>query len=264
MILSEIVGAVDVQRSAPNRFFGVVIAYVEDVVDPKGLGRVKVNIPELFSDETKETIHVTEERQERQAHSYFARIATLMAGGKRGAFFIPERGDEVLLAFEQGDMSRPIVIGAMWNHEDKPPVAMDSEGKNDIRAIYTRSGHKIVFDDSDDKPSIQIEDKTGKNFIHIDSESSAMTIKVEGDLTIEAGGEIKMNAKKSIEIKATKDLTLSADGSGTLKAGGQLDVKSDKASVGVDGKISVDVKSKMISVVGSAATEIKGKLVKIN
>ena len=64
----------------------------------------------------------------------WARIATLMAGKERGTYFIPEVGDEVLVAFEHGDIHYPYIIGSLWNGKEKP-FETNSDGKNNLRVI---------------------------------------------------------------------------------------------------------------------------------
>ena len=193
----------------------------------------------------------------------------LMAGAKRGTFFIPEVNDEVLVAFEHGDLDRPYIVGMLWNKEDMPPEEMDSDGKNHIRAIYSRASqatnasHRIVFDDSDDTPSIRIEDNTGENYILIDSKENAMTIKVKGDLAIEAGGKITIKAEKDIAIETKANLEAKAKSNTSLQSGGPMDIKSD-AKVAIDGSMSAELTAKTVAVKGSAMTEVKGGLVKIN
>ena len=106
---------------------GVVVGVVTDVEDPEGEGRVEVNFPWLDED----------------TRSMWAPVAAPMAGPGRGAFFMPERGDEVLLAFEHNDFDHPYVIGFLWNGEDAPP-------SEDVRQRIIRSvnGHTIRFVDS--------------------------------------------------------------------------------------------------------------------
>ena len=133
------------------KIYGAVTGFVQDVKDPLGLGRVKVDFPWL-AEEKDDTVSI--EDDEKRAHSYWARVATLMAGKERGSYFVPEIGDEVLVLFGHGELDRPYIVGVLWNKEDKPPEEMDADGKNDVRAIHTRSGHKLIFNDSEDKPSI--------------------------------------------------------------------------------------------------------------
>lgn len=190
---------------------GVVSGIVIDNKDPEGMGRVKLTFPWRAN----------------EGQSYWARIATPMAGTERGTYFLPEVGDEVLVAFEDGDIHYPYVLGALWSAQEKPPED-NADGKNDIRKIRSRSGHEIVLDDSDSEgkvevgtnaghrvvlddstggEKIRIEDRTGKNTVEFDSNagsvtvSSAATIRVEsplieikgdGNVTVEAGGILSL------------------------------------------------------------------------
>ena len=116
--------------SSGGKIEGVMVGVVTNNKDPDGLGRLRVRLPVRESNDD----------------SYWARIATLMGGNGRGTFFLPEVGDEVLLAFDHGNGDYPYVIGGLWNGEDKPPET-NSDGKNNIRKIRSRSGHEILFND---------------------------------------------------------------------------------------------------------------------
>lgn len=243
-----------------SRIYGVVTGLVEDLKDPLNLGRVKVIFPWL-AEQKEETAHI--EDGEARTHSYWARVATLMAGKRRGMFIIPEVGDEVLVAFEHGQLDRPVVIGMLWNKEDPPPEKMDAAGKNDIRSIHTRSGHQVVFDDSDDQPSILIVDKTGKNRIFIDSKENRMAIEVQGDLTITVGGKLAITAQTGITIESSADISAKAQANLNLEATAAFGAKgASKAALESSGQ--TEVKGTAVSVNGSGITEVKGGLVKIN
>ncbi len=248
------------QNRSKSRIYGVVTGLVQDIKDPLNLGRVKVIFPWL-AEQGEDTVHVKE--QDTRAHSYWARIATLMAGKERGSWVLPELNDEVLVAFEHGQIDRPVVIGMLWNKEDIPPETMDADGKNDIRSFRSRSGHRVVFDDSDDKPSILIVDKTKKNSIFIDSTKNSMEIKIDGDLTIDVGGKITITAKADISMETKANLSIQATGNGKLETTGPLDVKSN-AKLALDGGGQAELKAATVSVNGSGMAELKGGLVMIN
>lgn len=205
MSLIEDIG---IEELRSNRLNGVAPAIVTNNQDPEGLGRVKVSFPWL-SDENE---------------TDWVRVATLMAGPERGSFFLPEVGDEVLVAFEHGDINAPYVIGMLWNGQQKPPET-NSDGKNNIRKIRSRSGHEIVFDDDDTAKKEKIEihtkaghrivlddsaggekievvDKTGSNRIVIDS--------VKNSIGIECGMQLKIKAQ-TVEIEGTASLTLKSN-----------------------------------------------------
>lgn len=109
------------------KFTGVMVATVSDVNDPNGLGRIRVDYPWLGG----------------TSESQWAPIAAPMAGGKRGMFFLPEVGDEALVAFDHGDISQAVVIGFLWNGRDLPPSTSVRE-----RVIRSVNGHTIRFLDS--------------------------------------------------------------------------------------------------------------------
>jgi uncharacterized protein involved in type VI secretion and phage assembly len=243
-----------------SRIYGVVNGIVEDLKDPLNLGRVKVIFPWL-AEQKEETVHI--EDNEERAHSYWARMATLMAGKGRGSWVVPEVDDEVLVAFEHGQLDRPVVIGMLWNKDDMPPESMDADGKNDIRSFRSRSGHRVVFDDNKDKPSILIVDKTGKNSIFIDSTKNNMDIKVEGDLTITVGGKLAITAKTGITIESSADVSVKAQSNMNLEATSAFGAKGNtKASL--ESSAQTEVKGSAVSVNGSVVTEVKGGIVKIN
>ncbi len=179
---------------------GVVIGVVTNNKDDDGLNRVKVAFPWLSDDE----------------ESHWARVACFMAGEKRGALFLPEVGDEVLVAFEHGDINRPYVIGALWNGVDKPPLT-NADGKNNVRLIQSRSGHTIMLDDTDGSERIEIKDKTGKNAIAWDTASNTITISTDKDISLKAPkGAIALEAQE-ISLKSSSNLSVEANGTTTVK-----------------------------------------------
>lgn len=243
-----------------RRMNAVAVGEVSEIRDPLGLGRVKVDFSWLAEDNEDAVVI---DKNDRRAHSYWARVATMMGGGGRGSYFIPDVGEEVLVAFEHGELDRPIVIGVLWNKEAKPPEKMDDEGKNNIRGIYTRTKHKIVLDDSEDKSSILIVDSTGNNRILIDRVNRKMELAVDGDMTIKATGNIEISAgqnltitaKQNVEVKASMDATIEAGKAATLKGNTQVTVEAS---------VKTEIKGVTVGVKGSGLTEIQGGLVKIN
>jgi uncharacterized protein involved in type VI secretion and phage assembly len=184
---------------------GVAIAVVTQNKDDLGLCRVKVQYP--WHDKPRE--------------SYWARLATPMAGKERGLALIPEVGDEVLVAFEREDLRFPYILGALWNGQDKPPLAND-DGKNDKRILQSRKKHYLLFDDGArgvvelkhekgrkvvfDDNGFAVQDESG-NVVKVDSNSGAMTIEAKGQLNIKAAS-ITIEATGTIELKASATMTI--------------------------------------------------------
>lgn len=77
-----------------------------------------------------------------------ARMSSFMAGRGRGAYFHPEVGDEVVVGFERGNLSRPVILGALWSDIDPAPDQADTSSANNVRTIVSRAGHELTFDDS--------------------------------------------------------------------------------------------------------------------
>jgi uncharacterized protein involved in type VI secretion and phage assembly len=183
-----------------GRMYGVAVGLVTNNKDPDDLGRVRMKFPWLSDDH----------------ESNWARVATVMAGPNRGAYFLPEVDDEVLVAFEHGDVRFPYVLGAMWNGQDKPP-ANNSDGKNNIRVMHSRSGHLIRLDDSDGSEKIEIIDKTGNNSLTIESSNN--------NITLTCTGKIKLQATQGIEITSDADVKIQANTSMNLEASGETVLK---------------------------------------
>lgn len=173
------------QPAAPaisGRNFGVYIARVLDNVDPIDAARVKVQFP----------------WEEGGSESNWAPVAMPHAGDGRGLYFIPEIGDEVLVAFEQGDPNRPIVLGSLWNGNDKPPnegLHGDEQGNNDIKRIVTKSGNRFVMDDIDGKETIVVATPQHIRISMFEGDQTLL-IHSDGDINIHAGGTVHIKCNQ--------------------------------------------------------------------
>ena len=192
-----------------GRITGVVIGIVTNNNDPDRLGRVKMRFPWLSG----------------STESHWARVAAPMAGNGRGLFFLPEVDDEVLVLFERGDVRFPFVIGALWNGKDPAPAG-NSDGKNALRVIKSRSGHLIRFDDSEDARKIEIVDAASTNRIVIDTSTDTVTITADKNIVLEAPqGDIRLTAKQVL-IAASKRADIKGD-TMTIAMQGSLVLKGE-------------------------------------
>ena len=210
----SITGILEPARRDESKIYGVVVGIVTNNKDPDGLARVKVKIPRISGED----------------ESNWARIVSFMAGKERGAFFLPEVDDEVLVAFEYGDINNPYIIGSLWNGKDKSPLAND-DGKNNIRMLKSRSGHIIRLDDTDGKEKIEIVDKSEKNTVVIDTKDNKISIKSEKDIEISApNGKVKIEAS-DIEVKSKASTKVEASAGMDLKASGSLNIKGATVNI---------------------------------
>jgi uncharacterized protein involved in type VI secretion and phage assembly len=189
-----------------GRLYGCVVGVVTDNKDPDNLGRVKVRLPWLSADE----------------ESAWARIATLFAGKERGAFFLPEVDDEVLVAFEHGDPRVPYVLGGLWNGKDLPPET-NANGQNDKRLLTSRSGLRILLDDTAGGEKVEIADKDGEVKVVVDMAGKKVTIS--------SGGDIEISAPRGAVTIKGQTITLEASGQAGIKATGALDVEGQMVNI---------------------------------
>jgi phage protein D/phage baseplate assembly protein gpV len=222
------------QQRAPS---GVVIGKVSDNNDPEKLGRVRLMLPWLSDDYV----------------SAWARTVQAGAGKDRGTLIVPEVGDEVLVVFEQGDLSRPYVLGGLYNGVDLP----DSKGIEPIdsgsgavnrRSIVSRKGHRIDLLDQDGKAEgITLATGDGKLSVTVDATSTTITVHADGTVKIEGSqGIVIDSAAAKLELKGG-EISVSATGNLQLKG----------ANTTLEGSAKAEVK-------GGALCSVSAALVKIN
>lgn len=185
-----------VGRAVDLRRFGVHPAVVTDIVDPDAQGRVRIRLP--WSPDSGAA-----------AYEAWARLATLMAGAGRGSWFVPDIGDEVLVAFEAGDASRPYVVGALWNGEDDPPATMDGAGANDEKVLRSRNGVRITMDDGSGQERLELETPAGQRVvlrdgpgrIEIEDANGNRAVFEPSGVTVTSAAQVKVEAS-TVEISA--------------------------------------------------------------
>jgi uncharacterized protein involved in type VI secretion and phage assembly len=191
---------------ATGRIYGVAIGVVTANDDPDSLGRVKVKLPWLPN----------------ESESAWARVVTFMAGKSRGAVFLPEPDDEVLVAFEHGDPRFPYVLGALHNGKDTAPYA-NPDGKNNLRLLHSRGGMTLTFDDTEGSEKLTLADKDAKESIVINMASKKITLTSSGDVELSA-------AQGAVKIKG-QTLSIETSDGAAIKAGGTLDLKGQTVNV---------------------------------
>lgn len=244
----------DYRRPDPD----MLLAEVFDNADPLGQGRIKVKFKWVC-----ETNDPTE----------WLRVITPDAGSSdkvtknRGFVFIPEKGDQVIIGFEDGNIARPIVMGSVFHGKN----GIGGSSNNDRKSLTSKSGHTISLDDSG---GILVKDKTDLNFIAIDGKN-AITINTDNNITLQTGKVMIIMDKekdqiiiqaKNIEIRAADDFKLTGDGApsknGSIEFEEQLQISS-KNKLSLVGESTAKINGKEVSIVGGK-TIIDGSPVKIN
>ncbi len=199
---------------------GVVPAIVTNARDPDNLCRVKLKFP--WMSDTFETDWV--------------RTVQPGAGAGRGAMILPEVNDEVLVAFERGDIRRPYVIGGLYNGVDKPPSVPGplidaNSGKVDLRGFVSRTGHRLLFSDASGKERVELQTGDGKFVVLLDKAKTVIEITSGGKVIIKGSGDVEIASDANVKLKAGANLD--------IEAGGQLKVKGAQVSVEASGPAAV-------------------------
>lgn len=198
-----------------KKIFGVSVATVLSNFDCTGEARVMLMLPWL------------------PGFTPWARIASPMAGMGRGTYFIPQPGDEVLVAFNHGDVREPYVLGTCWNTVDKPPALAPTDPVTK-RKIRTPLGHELSFDEVAQSVTLS---SNLMSTVTLDPEKAELstplatvTVDKAGGVTIKAATKITLEAPV-IEIKAKLLLTAESSGSATFKANGTCALKGGMVNI---------------------------------
>lgn len=233
----------------------MLVGIVTNNQDPDKLGRVKVKFPTLTEAD----------------ESNWARVVGVGAGANRGFDCLPEVDDEVLVAFEHGDIHRPYVIGGVWNGTDAPPtVVTDSVvgGKVRLRTFKTRVGHQLQFVEEDKgavKKGVYLNTIDGHN-LQLDDSSKVISLTSTGDITVKTGTS---GTAENLTINAA-NMTLTATTKITLEVGSNKIVISNTgvviegAQVQIKGTATAKMEAPVINVEATGPNTIKGGIVDVN
>ena len=179
---------------------------VVENADPLGLGRVRVQMmwQEAGSEKTP-----------------WIRLLQPHSGSGKGFYFVPEIGEEVLVGFQGGNAEKPYVIGTQYNGKEKSGYA---DKENSIKAVHTRSGHKLVFTEDE---SILIIDKSG-NEILLDTKGSNITITAPETMTLNAKN-LNINVSQNMTTNVGNNMITNVTNDTTISIGGnhQIDIEKD-------------------------------------
>lgn len=246
---SSLVDALSTQASSSFRRQGIVIGVVTKVGNPNGSpGEVKVAYKSAGD----------------QVESNWARVVTVGAGNGRGATFIPEINDEVIVGFEGGDSRRPIVLGGVYNGQDVPVEFGVANSKVNKRRITSRAGHFLEFGDGDATADQHISFTLAgaEHQIVLGKEKFEATVPSGKPMTIKSGNSsIAIGADGSITIQGQK-ITLKAD----------TDVEISGVNVTTKASVKAETSATQIAIKASATGEVssggmmsvKGAMVAVN
>lgn len=239
MSLYDVIGDISERRITQSemgdtRVNGVMVGIVAKNYDKDMPGRVCVTIPT---------------RDEKANELQWARQVQPSSGAEWGSYFLPEVGDQVLLAFECGNIEKPYVIGCIPKDNSKV-LSKSADEHNQFKRIITRHGSVIAFEDNKDgdgekdkitiqtagkahtilmdneNKTIRISDKDKENMLELKTEDGAMSIKAKSKLTIQVGsikmtlngesGTMKIEADE-LNIQTSRQFKVKTDGAMKLE-----------------------------------------------
>ncbi|MFI5178244.1 MAG: phage baseplate assembly protein V [Vicinamibacterales bacterium] len=237
-------------RALDQRYFGVVEALVsENAGDDAKEGRVKVKFPWFDGD------MVTE----------WCRVAQIYAGNGYGGFWVPEVGDEVLVGFIHGDMRFPVILGGLYNGQDKPSTSREQD--KDQKLFRTKGGHELLFDDTSGQQKVKTTTNAG-HVLDMDDDNKKVTLATTGGhqavlddqqktVTIQTSGSNEIvldDNSKTITIQTAGGAVITLDGSGNKITVQATTVDVQATTVNVQGT-TVNVEATTIKLGGSAASQ---------
>jgi len=266
-------------ETGDNRIWGVMVGIVAKNYDPDSSkaggsssgvnamdGRVCVTIPTRNKDANE---------------LKWARVAMPSGGSKWGHYFLPEVGDQVLLAFEGGNIEKPYVIGCVPKATDA--FLKDSVDKeNQFKRIVTRHGTKIVFEDNstdekglkdkltietaqqklqilmdNENEKIRIGDKAKEDFLEMTTTegSGTLMVQIKSKITLKVGDKITMTLNGESGAVSIQADSISLEGTNRVQLKSDSSIKAEGAQIGVNGSSSLKLESGgMASLAGSTVS----------
>ncbi len=230
---------------------GISLAKVVNIKDPKNYGRVKCK-------------YITADKNAGETGWIYC--VTPFGGKEYGCFFHPNVNDIVALAYQNGDIHRPFVIGRLWVQDSTPPVAVQN-GKNEEYKIITPNKSYIDFFDGQGKEKITAGTPANRT-ITLDDGNQTITV-TDGKSTISIGsqnGITEITCEKKLVIKVGSGVTIECDGmQGTvsINANKSVEVSAAQYSVKSSGTAEINANGS-VTVKSSGMMTVQGSVTKIN
>lgn len=189
--------------------------------------------------------------------SCWIRVIQPWTGKGWGAASIPRVGEEVVVAFLDGDVDRPIVTGRVFNADRMPPEELaDGQAKTIFRTRSTKGGdvdsfHELTFDDTKDAELIYLHSE--RDFSRVVENNDSLQVGFDkqdsGDQTIEIYND--QNLKVGIGSGVGSQITeIGQDRTTTIDAGddtltindGDQNVTAPNGSIAIEAGTSITLK----------------------
>ncbi len=204
----------------------------------------------------KVQFHWDREGQSDISSSCWMRVGTFWAGKNWGAIHIPRIGQEVIVAFEEGDVDYPIIVGSVYNADMMPPYTLpDNKSQSGVKSRSTKGGGPPNYNE------IRFEDKKGSEELLIHAELD-LTREVERDEKLTVGRDLTEDIGRSQRTEAQKSIEIIVGQSSIKLEPTQITIKTVKLTV--ETQVQTQMNSKMTNIESTGITVIKGGMVQIN
>lgn len=217
--------------------------------------QVKVQLATLYEEGFNET---------------WAYLAIPFGGEQYGFHFVPEVGEQVLIAFPYGEL--PIVVASVCGSKEAPPECSDNP-ENHVKVLKTKGGNLLRINDkkdhteilvqtaggailhfTDEDEKITVADKDNKNTIVLDAKNGDVTVSADKSVAIKVGGTAVLEAdKSSLTLKSSK-ISIQAD-QALEEKGGQLKMSGQTAELNASGQVTIS---------SNGMTQVTGSILKLN
>ena len=217
-----LLGAMGAERGTgqPDIAGQLVLGLVTNNDDPDGMGRIRVRYPVLGDN----------------AEGTWARVLVPSAGDARGLLMLPQTGDEVLVGFEHDDVTRPYVLGSLFNGKQKPG---DDLLQNKDGSLAVLSDRQILLQSKGDQ-----------------------VVKSAGKLTVEVDGNVQEKYKQDWSSEITGQATLKA--TQPFEIDGQNVTIKGQAQISIEGNAQVTIKCGPASIqLGPSGVQISGPMIQL-
>lgn len=235
---------------------GVTLAKVTNLNDPAEKNRVRC----AFITDDKEAAKEMD----------WAYVMTPFGGNKSGLFFMPNLNDIVLVAFEDGDIHRPYIIGSVWvsptDTTIEPPLKL-AQGKNETYLIKTPNQSSIELADKKGEETITVKTPKERKVVLNDKDQRIELSDGDNSITMDGkSGEVKLKCKNKLTIEVGSAATITIDGAaGSVKIEGKQSVTIESAQVNITAQSTATIKGNaQVSVEGGGMTAVKGGILKLN
>lgn len=192
--------------------YGTFTALIENEVDERGLYRLRLP----FDSRTESDGPASPPTRMMQA----------LGGEDHGMHFPLAKGTEVAVTCENGDLDRPIVLGALYNRQADNPVTSGNARHN---LIQTRAGQRFLMDDTPEQEAIHLETPEAKNRLSLSAEKDAHLATLES-----LEGDVRLHAGEAMTLESGKNQTTTVGADHTVHVKGNQQLQTEEGKITVE------------------------------